>query len=35
MAIVIVGDVELNKLALEKLNLGRVNLLDSNGMRIE
>ncbi|MDP2208966.1 MAG: pitrilysin family protein [Bacteroidota bacterium] len=31
MAVVIVGDVELNKSALEKLNLGKVNLLDANG----
>lgn len=31
MAIVIVVDVELNKNSLEKLNLGKVNLVDVNG----
>lgn len=31
MAIVIVGDVELNKANLEKLKLGEVNLLDADG----
>ncbi len=35
MAIVIVGDVELNKSALEKLNLGKVNILDANGKQLE
>lgn len=35
MAVVIVGEVELNKSALEKLNLGKVNLLDTNGKQLE
>jgi zinc protease len=35
MAIVIVGDVELNKGNLEKLNLGQVNLLDANGKPVK
>lgn len=35
MAVVIVGEVELNKSALEKLNLGKVNLLDTNGKLLE
>jgi zinc protease len=35
MAIVIVGDVELNKSNLEKINLGGVNLLDTNGKPLE
>lgn len=35
MVIVIVGDVELNKSALEKLNLGNVKLLDVNGKELE
>ncbi len=35
MAVVIVGDVELNKTNLEKLNLGGVNLLDADGKQLE
>lgn len=35
MAVVIVGDYELNKTALEKLNIGKVSLLDTNGKRLE
>lgn len=35
MVIVIVGDVELNKTNLEKLNLGGVNLLDADGKQLE
>jgi zinc protease len=35
MSIIIVGDVELNKPNLEKLNLGNVNLIDSNGKPVK
>ncbi len=35
MAVVIVGDVELNKSALEKLNLGKVNIIDTNGKQLD
>ncbi len=35
MAIVIVGDYELNKSALENLNLGEVRLLDTDGKQLE
>lgn len=35
MAIVIVGDIELNKSNLEKLNIGKINILDASGKIIE